>query len=185
MRRLIVGGLIVAVLAWVVAHPKRRPGSPSGPGWPRTGAPASRDTTHEEPLTVLLYFASPGGDSLAAEARDLASRPGLHERVENLMKELVRGSRHGGVPLLAPGTAVRHVYLDHRGLMTLDLTPAFRDRFRGGSTAEYLMVGSLVRTVLANVPEARRVRLVCAGEPLATLAGHVACDRPFDGSDLR
>ena len=46
-------------------------------------------------------------------------------------------------------------------------------------------LGSLVRTLLANVPEARRVRLVCAGEPLATLGGHVACDRPFDGSDLR
>ena len=46
--------------------------------------------------------------------------------------------------------------------MTLDLTPAFRDRFRGGSTAEYLAIGSLARTLLANVPEARRVRLTCA-----------------------
>jgi hypothetical protein len=64
--------------------------------------------------------------------------------------------------------------------MTLDLTPAFRDRFRGGATAEYLAVGSLTRTLFANVPEARRVRLVCGGEPIATLAGHVACDAPFD-----
>jgi hypothetical protein len=149
-------------------------------GPPSAGDAAARDTTHEQARTVRLYFASPGGDSLVGETREQASRPGLHERVENLVRELVRGSRAGGVPLLPSGTAVRHVYLDHRGLMTLDLTPAFRDRIHGGSTAEYLALGSLIRTVFANVPEARRLRLVCAGEPMETLAGHIACDLPFD-----
>lgn len=185
MRGLIVVGLVVAVLACAMIISMRPPGSREAHGRSSAGDPTVRDTTHEAARIVRLYFASPGGDSLAAEARELTSRPGLHERVESLVRELARGSRNGGVVLLAPGTAVRHVYLDHRGLMTLDLTPAFRDRFHGGSTAEYLAVGSLVRTLLANVPEARRVRLVCAGEPFATLGGHVACDRPFDGSDLR
>jgi hypothetical protein len=161
-----------------------RPGSRGAQGPPPADAPAARDTTHEQARTVWLFFASPGGDSLAGETREQVSRPGLHERVESLVRELVRGSRTGGVPLLPPGTAVRHVYLDHRGLMTLDLTPAFRDRFHGGSTAEYLAVGSLARTLFANVPEARRLRLVCAGEPMATLGGHIACDLPFNRSDL-
>jgi hypothetical protein len=48
-----------------------------------------------------------------------------------------------------------------------------------------MAVSSLVRTVLANVPEARRVLLVCAGSPLATLGGHVPLDQPFDPSDWR
>jgi len=183
-RWLIVGGLIVAVLAWAAANSMRRSGSRGAPGQHSEDAVAARDTTHEAARTVRLYFASPGGDSLAEETREQASRPGLHERVEGLVRELVRGSRTGGVSLLPPGTALRHVYLDHRGLMTLDLTPAFHDRFHGGSTAEYLAVGSLVRTVFDNVPEARRLRLMCAGEPMATLGGHIACDLPFDRSDL-
>ena len=183
-RGLIVVGLVVAVLACAMWYSMRRPESQEARGQPSAGAPTVRDTTREAERTVRLYFATPGGDSLAGELRELASRPGLHERVESLVRELVRGSRSGGVVLLAPGTALRHVYLDHRGLMTLDLTPAFRDRFDGGSTAEYLALSSLARTLFANVPEARRVRLVCAGEPLATLGGHIACDLPFDRSDL-
>lgn len=183
-RGLILGGLIIAVLAWVVLYSLSRLGMQGAPERPTAEGPAARDTTHEQASTVWLYFASPGGDSLAGETREQASRPGLHERVESLVRELVLGSRAGGVPLLPSGTAVRHVYLDHRGLMTLDLTPAFRDRFRGGSTAEYLAVGSLVRTVFANVPEARRLRLVCAGEPMTTLGGHIDCALPFDRSDL-
>jgi hypothetical protein len=46
-------------------------------------------------------------------------------------------------------------------------------------------VGSVVRTLLANLPEAQRVRLACGGQPLATLGGHVDCDRPFAAGDLR
>jgi hypothetical protein len=181
-RTLLVVGLAVAVLACSIIFSSCRPGGREARESVETMA--GRDTTREAALMVRLYFASPGGDSLAGETRELASRPGLHERVEGLVRELVRGSRNGGVALLAPGTAVRHVYLDHRGLMTLDLTPAFRDRFRGGSTAEYLAVGSLARTLFANLPEVRRVRLTCAGGPLATLRGHIACDQPFDRSDL-
>ena len=183
-RGLIVVGLLAVVLACAFVLTVNLPGSREARGRRSTGALTVRDTTHEEALTVRLFFASPGGDSLAEEARDLVSRPGLHERVESLILELARGSRSGGVALLAPGTALRHVYLDHRGLMTLDLTPAFHDRFQGGSTAEYLTVSSLARTLFANVPEAQRVRLVCGGEPLATLGGHIACDLPFDRSDF-
>ena len=183
-RGLVVVALAVAVLAFVMLYSMRPPGSREAQGLVSTGELAVRDTSREEALTVRLYFASPGGDSLAGETRELASRPALHERVENLVRELARGSRSGGVVLLAPGTAVRHVYLDHRGLMTLDLTPAFRDRFHGGSTAEYLTVRSLARTLFANVPDAQRVRLVCGGAPLTTLGGHIACDLPFDRSDF-
>ena len=179
-RPLLVVGLVVAVLACSIVLSLRHPGGREA----RDGGTAGRDTAREAERTVRLYFASPGGDSLAGETRELASRLGLHERVESLVRELVRGSRNGGVALLAPGTAVRHVYLDHRGLMTLDLTPAFRDRFRGGSTAEYLAIGSLARTLFANLPELRRVRLTCAGEPIESLRGHIACDAPFDRSDL-
>ena len=182
-RSLWIVALTIAVLAWALGQARRaselRANGPQG-----FDTTAARDTGRAEPLTVRLYFASPGGDSLLGETRTVSARPGLHGRVEVLVRELVRGARHGGVPLLPPGTSVRHVYVDHRGLMTLDLTPAFRDRFHGGSTAEYFALGSLVRTLLDNVPEARAVRFACAGEPLETLGGHFACDPPFERADF-
>ena len=75
-----------------------------------------------------------------------------------------------------------HAYLDDTGMLTLDLSRAFQQGFRGGTRAEELAVGSLVRTLGANVPEAHRV-LSCNGAPIASLAGHVPLDQPLDLQD--
>jgi hypothetical protein len=64
--------------------------------------------------------------------------------------------------------------------MTLDLSRAFQQGFRGGSTAEYLAIASLVRTVSANVPGVERILITCGGAPMSTLGGHIALDRPLD-----
>jgi len=67
--------------------------------------------------------------------------------------------------------------------MKLDLSRAFRQDFRGGSSAEYLAVASLVRTLGANLPEVKRVLLVCGGAPIVSLGGHLPLDRPLDVAD--
>ena len=108
----------------------------------------------------------------------------LHERVAALVAELDRGPRGRGVAALPAGTAVLHVYLDDEGLLTLDLSRAFLQNFRGGSGAEYLAVASLVRTLGANEPEVRQVLIVCGGTPLQTLGGHLPLDRPFDVTEM-
>ena len=72
------------------------------------------------------------------------------------------------------------MYLDDRGLMTLDLSGAFRQGFHGGSNAEYLAIASLVRTISANIPQVKRVLIVCAGRPISTLNGHLPLDQPLD-----
>jgi hypothetical protein len=133
---------------------------------------------------VRLYFAAPSGDSLIGESRELAEAQSLHERVTALVSELDRGPTGGGIAALPAGTSVLHVYLDDRGLMTLDLSRAFQQGFHGGSRAEYLAVASLVRTLGANLPEVKRVLLVCGGAPIATLGGHLALDRPIEVSDM-
>jgi hypothetical protein len=100
-----------------------------------------------------------------------------------LIDELARGPRGAAVPVIPPGTSVLHVYLDDRGLMTLDLSRAFADGFHGGSSAEDLAIGAVVRTVAVNLPEVKRLLLVCGGEPLETLGGHLPLDQPLDVRD--
>jgi spore germination protein GerM len=97
-----------------------------------------------------------------------------------LVDELNRGPREGGVAALPAGTAVLNVYADDDGLLTLDLTRAFLQGFQGGSSAEYLALASLVRTLGANMPEVRRVQIACGGAPLLTLGGHLPLDRPLE-----
>lgn len=178
MKKLLVGGLIIAVLAWAawrfaVAPQRDQPAGGAASDSVGAGFKAAR-----------LFFAAPSGDSLVSESREMAETQNLHERVTALVRQLDRGPSERGVAALPAGTAVLNVYLDDRGLMTLDLSRAFVQGFRGGSSAEYLAVASLVRTIGANVPEVRRLLLVCGGIPLTTLGGHMALDRPLEVADF-
>lgn len=174
--RLLIAALLIAVLAWALMrgfeqHARRAPG-------PSAGADSVAGVR-----AVRLYFAAANGDSLVEEPRELIEPQSLHEKVTALVGELDRGPRGRGVSALPAGTSVLHVYLDERGLMTLDLSGAFRQGFHGGSSGEYLAIASLIRTVGANVPEVKRVLVCCTGRPIATLAGHLPLDQPLDVSD--
>jgi len=62
------------------------------------------------------------------------------------------------------------------GVAVLDLSldsPSF------GSTEEVTIVAALVDTVLQNVADTTRVRLLVNGEPAETLGGHVDLTRPL------
>jgi hypothetical protein len=167
------GLAVVLVLAWAIWRFGIAPrGEPA--------APAAADSTDTGYRSVRLFFAATSGDSLVGESRELPESHGVHELVSALVAELDRGPTGAGVAALPPGTAVLHVYLDDRGLMTLDLSRAFQQGFRGGSGAEHLAVASLTRTIAANVPEVRRILYVCGGAPLETLGGHLPLDRPID-----
>ena len=119
-----------------------------------------------------------------AESREMVEPPMLRDRVAALVRELDRGPTRGGVAVLPAGTSVRFAYLDADGLLTVDLSRSFVQEFRGGAGAEYLAVASLVRTLAVNVPGVKRLLLVCGGEPLVTLGGHVPLDRPIVASDF-
>ena len=176
MKRVLVGALILAVLAWA-AWRAWMPVRPAAP------VPAGPDTTATGLKAARLFFAAPEGDSLVSESRDLPEASTLHDRVATLITELDRGPRGSAVATLPSGTSMVHVFLDDRGLMTIDLSRAFVSGFRGGSNAEYFAIASLVRTLSANIPEVKRVQIVCGGEPIATLGGHLPLDRPLDVQD--
>ena len=176
MRRVFVGLLLIAVLAWLAASLPRHPPTPAR-------SAAAEDSAGAGVKAMRLFFGAADGDSLVLESREMIEAAGVHDRVAGLVAELDRGPRGRGVAVIPAGTSVLRVFLDDRGLMTLDLSGAFQQRFRGGSSAEYLAVASLVRTLGANVPEVKRVLIICAGHPVATLGGHLPLDRPLDVSD--
>lgn len=175
-RRLLVGGSLLVAIALVVRLWLGRAPGPEPPS-----APA--DSTAAGMRAVTLWFASPDGDSLVAEPREMAEQPDLHARAAVLVAALEQGPRGGGSRTLPEGTMLLHAYLDDSGLLTLDLSRPFRQGFRGGARAEELVLGSLVRTIATGVPEAKRIRIVCAGATLPTLGGHFPLDEPLDPDD--
>ena len=174
-RILVVGGLALLAVGWFAFHWVRTRQAPL-PG-------VAADSSAAGVRSVRLYFAAASGDSLVVEPREVVEAATLHERVAGLVSELDRGPRGTGAAALPAGTAALHVFMDEQGLLTLDLSRAFQQGFRGGSGAEYLAIASLVRTLAANLPEVKRVLIVCGGRPIATLGGHLPLDQPLDVND--
>lgn len=175
-RRFIVVGalLIAAALAWRAWLQRPVPSVPSA---------ALSDSTAVGLRAATLWFASPDGDSLVAEPREMPEQSGVHERTAALIAALEQGPRQGGMRTLPAGTQLLHAYLDDTGLLTLDLSRAFRQGFAGGARTEELVLGSLIRTIAGGVPEARHIRIVCAGVAVSSLGGHFPLDQPLDPDD--
>lgn len=169
---IVVIGLVLLVRAWFDRLPDEG------------AAPGDADSTNTTLRSTSLWFASVDGDSLTMETREIEEEPDLHSRVATLVAALEQGPRqHPGARVIPEGTALLHAYLDDSGLLTLDLSLPFRQGFRGGPRAEELALGSLVRTLAANLPEVRRIRLACGGAALPTLGGHFPLDQPLDPQD--
>jgi hypothetical protein len=128
--------------------------------------------------TIRLYFESPQM-LLTAETRDVQLPENPAGALPAVMRELAKGSANLGVPHVLPAdTVVRGAYLLPDGTAFVDLGGATLTQGWGtGSHEELMAVYSIVQTVVANFPQARRVRLLINGEPAETLAGHVALDR--------
>jgi hypothetical protein len=173
MRRILLFGVLILVIVLFARVMMQRSDDEGG-------AVAPPDSTATALRTIHLWFASPDGDSLTGETRDLSEESDLHARVAALVGALEQGPRQGGVRVLPEGTRVLHAFLDDSGLLTLDLSLPFRQGFRGGPRTEELVLGSLVRTLAANLPEVRSIRIVCGGAALPTLGGHFPLDQPLD-----
>lgn len=141
------------------------------------------DTSSVGMRSMTVYFPDAQGERLVSETREMLEQDALHDRVAQLVRALDEGPSQGGVAVLPTGTAVTHAYLDDQGLLTLDLSGAFRQAFTGGARTEELAIGSLLRTLGDNLPEVRHILIICGGAPIPSLAGHVPLDRPLDPHD--
>jgi spore germination protein GerM len=135
--------------------------------------------------SVTLFFASASGDSLVAEQRQILESERVTETVRTLVEELVRGPTAGGRPVFPAGVTVRHVFFDESGDLYVDFSSELVRRFRGGSTAEYLLLASLVRTLAGELPTVSGVTVIVDGRPLATLGGHFGLEAPLLASEWR
>ena len=130
--------------------------------------------------TVSLYYESPDL-LLAPERRDLPLPENPAGALDLVMRELVKGSANAAVPRLLPAdTVIRGVYLLPDGTAFVDLGgPTLTQGWATGSHQELMAVYSVVQTVTANFPEAKKVRILTNGEPGETLGGHVSLARSF------
>jgi hypothetical protein len=142
--------------------------------------PASEEAAAvERQINVKLFFPAVDRRGLALEERPVSFSSELPRQLQSVVEELVKGSRGGLGPTLAPETRVLHVFVSARGVAYVDLSKEATVGLPGGSEAELLTVYSVVNSLAANFPAVQRVQILIEDRPVATLGGHVDLTRPL------
>ncbi len=150
----------------------------------RPSPPATREHVVEAPVQTVpaeLFFASADSAAVFSEVRTLALPENSSERLRTLVRELASGPGSGGLRVLPTGTSLRGAYSTDGGeTLILDFTRDFRSNLHWGSTWERLALRSLLRTLGANMPGARRVQILVEGQVVESLGGHYDVSVPLD-----
>lgn len=184
---------VVFLAAAVVAAVKWMPGEkpPSrlvavvahGPSHEGAAEPAAPSGQNEERIKVTLFFESADA-LLSPEVREVP-RVSLDTvaQARGILEALFTGPRDPSLKLLwPPGTQAGPLFLLGKNELVVSVE-GWRGEGNGGRAetiwGEYLALGSLVDTLLVNLPELNQVRVVVAGVEQETLAGHVDIRRPY------
>jgi sporulation and spore germination protein len=142
---------------------------------PPAGTPA---VTAPETVRVTVFFLGAEDGLLHAEQRDIAKPAGPGSYLKALYAELAKGpTRTGLSPVLPAKIQLRNAFLLSDGVAVLDL--AVDSGLAFGADEELSIVAALVDTVLQNVADTTRVRILVNGEPAETLGGHVDLTQPL------
>jgi spore germination protein GerM len=159
----------------VLLYQFRKPVS-SKPGLQPSG---SIPPSLEQKRSVRLFFSSPTEDALQEEVREIKLAGAIDQEARVALMELIKGPRSDLLSTLPPGTQLRQLYIDGRGIAYVDFSAELRDRHPGGSNAELLAVYSIVDTLAYNFEQIKRVQILVNGSEIDTLAGHVDLRRPL------
>lgn len=138
----------------------------------------------EDENIAHLYFADANGSFLIAEARVMANLDDPTRRGRWVVEQLIEGPSRGGLPTIPAGTALRAFYLLDDGTAIVDLSPHFRDNHPGGCRMEQLTIFCVVNSLVLNIPEIRRVKILIDGAEAQTLAGHITLAFPLTADML-
>jgi Sporulation and spore germination len=109
---------------------------------------------------------------------DLAADPAQRARVA--LETLITGAPSPAARVLPLDASLLAFYLLPDGTAIADFSDAVSREIPSGISSEQLAVDAIVRTLHAAVPQARRVKILIAGQQVETLAGHVDLSGALD-----
>jgi hypothetical protein len=134
-----------------------------------------------DPLVkARMFWASPEDETaLAAVNLDLALSPEPVPRAKQVLNTLLAGPVDSDLRTLPADAALLAFYLLPDGTAIADFSEALATSTPSGIQSEQLAVDSIARTLEANVPQVRRLKILIHGQEVETLAGHLDLTQMF------
>lgn len=134
-----------------------------------------------DPVVKTKMFWISGGDesALSAVTIDLALSKDPVLRAKQVLNTLLAGPVDSDLRTLPPDAALLAFYLLPDGTAVADFSEALATSTPSGIQSEQLALNSLARTLEANVPQVKRLKILIHGQEVDTLAGHVDLTQLF------
>lgn len=135
----------------------------------------------EEPeiKKVILFFLSEKDDLLHPEEREIIADSVLVHQAKTVIRELIKGSREGGISPIPAKTELREIFIVDKGIAFVDFSKEIQDNQFYGSAHEIAVVFSIVNTLVHNFKSIKRVFILIDGRETETLGGHIDLKRPL------
>lgn len=167
--------IVIVLLAFVILGAylvaSRQPRPQPAPPKPSAEAPA------QTPKKVKVYRITVEGNEAKLAPTEKEVPPGKDPAEIALRRLVEQGDSSDLANPIPSGTRLLGFKVEN-GLATVNLSKEFRDNFAGGSDAEALTIGSILRT-LSQFSEIKKVQIEVEGKPLDTL-GHLDLSGPLD-----
>ena len=125
-------------------------------------------------VKVKMFWVSPEDESaLAPVTIPLALSKDPVLRAKLVLNTLLAGPVDSDLRTLPPDAALLSFYLLPDGSAVADFSEALATSSPSGIQSEQLAVDSIARTLEANVPQVKRLKILVHGQELDTLSGHV------------
>ena len=133
---------------------------------------------------VHLYFSDATRPFLIAEERVVVNPGDPRAFGRQLILELINGSARGHLAAIPGGTKLRSFFLLEDGTAVVDFTAHLRENHPGSCRREQLTLFSIANSLILNVTEIERVKILIDGAEAQTLAGHLPLEFPLTADML-
>ncbi len=141
---------------------------------------AEKETAaRREKVEMTLYFSDANERFLVPEKRFVVKGKNTAGQAKELVKALLEGSKTGLIDTFPRKTELESVSIEKDQTATVNFGKSLIQLHPGGSASEAATVYSLTNTLMSNIPDIKRVKILIDGKERESLKGHIDMRRPF------
>lgn len=174
---LVIIAICLAIVLLLIANSKRTVIQDAPPELPNQANPTDMLPS---PKDVNIYLLESNGLELTPFRFELRLYTEPTEQLKQILSALIQTTPTNYRNPIPRGTVLNEVYIDTQKTAYLDFSHHLADGQIGGTTAEYMSVTAILRTVFDALPDdIKYIQILIDGKEVETLAGHINISQPL------
>lgn len=174
---LVVIIICLSISLLLISHSKRTIIQDAPPRLPDIANPTD---TLPEPQQINLFLIDTDGTELIPLKVELRLYLDTTERLLQIISALIKETPPSYRNPIPRGTTLNQVYIDSKKTAYMDFSHHLASGQIGGTTAEYLTISAILKTVFDAFPnDVLHVQFLIEGKEQETLSGHINISQPL------